>query len=236
MEENWALVEEARRRVSGRRPRELGILFLYHKTCDVTERNLESLERSGHLVIPISMERGAYFSSGYWLEQTPFWGDLTGYDPRRCWYNMDACYYEYYRRRNENCKRWLLAEWDVLCKGRVEDFYGNLWDEDFVAATIHPPEGSRWHWFKEVESLPYYMRGRAFGASPLAGVLLSDDCMERIVRESWRIDAFCELRIATLARFAGLLPIRNPRARGKLKWRPSPVVDGDGLWHPVKEM
>jgi len=233
--ENEELVKDARERVQGGVLHELGILFLYHKTDKVTNRNLGSFVSSNphHCIVPISVQKGMYFQSGYWLEHAEAWERLTNYEPKRCWYNMDMAYYEYYRMRRENCKRWLLVEWDVYCNGRVEDFFGTLWNEDFVSSNVHRPGGG-WNWFKETRLLPDAVRPYAMGISPLAGTLVSDACMERMVLDSWMLDVFCELRMATLATQGGFKIKAHAKGASKVRWRVPPVVDGKGLWHPVK--
>jgi len=234
-QQNAELVGEARRRVGGRDPAELGILFTYHKINKVMKRNLASLMAHNlwATTIPIATMQPS-LPSGVRMEKNPFWSQLTGDAGDRCWANVDAVYYEFYRRREVNCRRWLLAEWDVFCNGDIRDFFGSLWGEDFVVIDIPKPG---WHWFKDVKLLPENLRQKAFGMSPLACSLLSDEAMEKIVLGSWWIDrtVFCELRIATIANAAGVKITPNPSAKPNIKSSGRPAVTGEGLWHPMKE-
>lgn len=239
IDENLALVEDARRRVSTRAASELGILFAYHRLGPVVERNLGSLSElnSDATVIPIATTEGLNVSSGFWAYDNRFWFNLTGgLDSKLSWYNLDALYYEYYRRRNDNCKRWLLAEWDVFCNGSIKDYFGSLWDAPFVSTDIHE-KGSGWFWFCDTDKMPNDVRKFATGLSPLAGTLISDAALEKIVLNSWWIDrpVFCELRLGTIARFSGVEMFPNPNGRGKVIWRPKPIIEGKGLWHPMKD-
>ena len=234
-EENEKLVMEARQRVSSLPQKEIGVIFATHRMCETTNKNFESFKESNPDAEVILVNTSSPpLSFGDNFDTNDFWVTLNSSDENLKWSNSDALYYEYYRRRNVNCKRWLLAEWDLFCNGDLREFFGPLWDNPFVSSDIHLP-GDGWYWFKDVENLPKEAQKFAAGISPLTGTLISDECMEKIVRESWwvRYPVFCELRIATLARMAGYEPVSNPNGQG-VRWRPRPVILGPGLWHPMK--
>lgn len=231
-QENERIVKEARERVSKKEQSEIGVLFTYHRTCDVARKNLSSFSESNPKakVVPIC-SMGKRLPVGFSLLDNAFWNQLTGLDPKMCWRNTDATYYEYYRRRNLNCKRWLLVEWDIFCNGDLEKFFGDFWDKPLVSTKI---AGSGWCWFREAHAMPPEAQKFASGCAPLAGTLVSDECMEKIVLGSWWAEntVFCELRIATLAKMAGF-ELSQHRFHGVV-CKTKPTIEGPGLWHPVK--
>jgi len=236
-EENERLVLEARKMVSSIPAKELGVIFLSHRTCGATYRNYSAFKEfnpsADVVMVNLASPR---FPFGYDFSSNDFCRRLTHGDKELWWINEDALYYEYYRRREENCKRWLLAEWDLFCNGDVKDFFGPLWDKPFVSADIHSDIADGWYWFRDIDKLPKKAHKHAAGASILAGTLISDECMEKIVLESWWVGlpVFCELRIATLAKMAGFELNLNQNAQG-LRWKIKPAITGRGLWHPMKE-
>lgn len=239
IEQNRKLVEEARHRVSLKPAKDVGVLFTYHHTREPVGRNFRSFIDSnpGAAVEPLYLtDDRKMLSFGCALGTNGFWKELTNQEPAKCWHNIDAAYYEYYRRRQENCKRWLLAEWDMFCSGRLEEYFGQFWNDPFVAVNLSILEtGGDHNFFSEICNLPEEVKPFACASHPLAGTLISDECMEQIVLgSSWAGEksVFCEVRIATLARMAGFK--LSQRHFHGIRWRERPVVSGCGLWHPMK--
>jgi len=232
-DENGRLVEQARARVLCKPAKEIGVLFAYHHTRGPTNANFASFASSNpdSAVVPIRLSSGLVNFGYSRLKPNGFLRWLVGSNDRLYWRNLDAVYYEYYRERSENCKRWLLAEWDLFCNTDLEKFFGAFWDKPFVSTNI---TGPGWCWFDEVCNMPLEAQCFAAGCAPLAGTLISDECLEKIVLGSWWADrsVFCELRIATLARMSGFE--LSQHLFGGIGCEKRPEIKGPGLWHPIK--
>ena len=226
---------------------ELGIIFQYHLNDAVTNRNLEVLRRSNPgvpiVLINVQDDDGQSIPGSIKaVDCGPLgqrWSKYSAGQDR--WRNCDMPFLAWYSStlRTISCRRWILLEYDVYCSMSLLDFIKPTLHADVVAPTI--PMQSReptWNWFDEIPRFPLKMRPFACGLVPLVTTILSDAAISKIARFYLdnEIDAFCEIRLGTVAAYVGFTSVPNshPAARN-ISWCGSPkITDEQSIWHPVK--
>lgn len=222
---------------------ELGIVFCHHDTSPAAARNLEALRENNPGTPVFTLSARNPFPGGARMDELgeggAAWRALTRGDPRQEWRHCDWLGYAWTLSRRASCRRWLFAGWDVYSTMPVREFLGPVWDSPLAAVEWFRPDKDKWHWFREGAapgSDPSLLRGLC----PVCFYLCSDRAARAIAdlalaRRGW--DAFCELRLGTLARAAGLEADVIPGARATVSWRREGwKVEGRGVWHPVKSL
>jgi hypothetical protein len=225
---------------------DLCILFAYHRCDALTWHHYETLLRSnaGHRIIPITDDVPDHLPGSIDVHSFP--DPWPAADP---WRRCDTMLYRWFLHRTASAKRYLLLEYDCLCTVDAADAYRGVWDADVAARDVYLPGQGRdtrwgedirqeWSHFDEIDRLPPEDRPFAAGLVPMAGLLFSHRGLERIVDHTTRNDVFCELRIGTAARKAGLRPIAFPLAlRRTIRWDPHPAVPREpGIYHAIKSL
>ena len=222
----------------------LGIVFLHHRTDDVTLNNLRSFQHWNPAATIVTMSSEESLPGGYSIQNMPGWAERwrehTAKSDLRA-RSADLLVYAWYENRREHCHRWLLVEWDSYCACPVDKFFGELIERDLVASVVHLPgeNGESWWWFGERQSLPERLRSYAAGVTPFSFILVSDRALSAMCRmlPSGNLgNGNCELRFASLARACGFHPLANRQGAGRNDWRliPKNTQIGWGMWHPVK--
>ena len=155
--------------------------------------------------------------------------------------------YRWFLNRSVTAKRYLFLEYDCLCTADAASAYSEVWDADVAARDLYlPGQGQdtqcgqdvprEWYHFREIERLLPEDQPFAAALVPVAGMLFSHSGLESIVEHASRNDVFCELRLGTAARKAGLRPVTFPASlRGTIHWDPMPSVPREpGIYHAVK--
>lgn len=245
---------------------EVGIVFVHHSTGPSTSNNLALVcaLNPDAVVVTLSQE-GDTFRGGYnsreltdrkwgayrrkWNEygwKQALFGDRGAQQRGFIWRNADLALYQWYTRRKEQAKRWVILEWDVLCTVGVREFYAEVWDADLAAVNVKRRESSPdWVFFSasELGKLPARFRPFATGVTPLAGLLISDRALSSVVEviagEAGFRDSFCELRLGTAAVASGFVPVELP-ASAKATLQDDHTfavesIEGKGIWHKVKD-
>jgi hypothetical protein len=157
--------------------------------------------------------------------------------------------YRWFSQRTVTAERYLLLEYDCLCTVDAAQAYQDVWNADVAARDAYlPGQGldtlggedvqREWFNFREIDRLPVADRPFAAGLAPFAGMLFSHLGLESIVANATTNDVFCELRLGTAARKAGLRPaVFPPSLRRTIRWDPHPCVpDEPGVYHAIKSV
>lgn len=224
----------------------LGIIFLHHKTDDVTINNLQSFKKWNPDAVFVTMSPDEALPGGYSIQNMPDWLEkwkVQTSKPDMLAKSTDLLIYAWYANRKENCEKWLIVEWDTFCNCSVEDYFGQLIEQDLVGAYIQVLGKDNWYWFPQLNSFPEILHKNAAGIVPMSLVLVSDTALNSIYKS---LDVFNnnfgagngELRFATLAKFAGHEAIHNSIGAGinepiKL---PENLYIKHGMFHPIKHV
>jgi hypothetical protein len=156
---------------------------------------------------------------------------------RSAWWHSDKVLYDLYRRK-PNFEWYLYSEWDVFCNIELSKMIEPVKQYQILAHRVCYPTLDVVAWehdkrFLPPETVPYMAQAR-----PLAGIAVRNDALERLAapHSLHSSGAFCEVRLATLARIHGLSMAQYPLYSHKL-WTfgltPGHITS-EGLWHPVK--
>ena len=217
---------------------EVGILFLHHEFTEVVQRHYDLVRyhNPDALVIPIASGRTFVPGSHLLTVEDGLWYQHGRHNPK--WY-ADLMIYQWYERRQYFCRKWIIVEYDTRCNIAFRDFFQDVWDQPAVAPTVYIPSADpAWHWFSaDATAIPVHMRHNMAGMSPMSCLLFADNVLDAMV-STFRIRIFHannELRLGTLAKHVGAMPVAVPHIKGKVVWQ---LFDDDptqpGIWHPVK--
>lgn len=221
----------------------LGIVFLHHRTDEVTLNNLESFRRWNPDATIVTVSPTTALAGGYSIEQfadyKKIWDRHTASVHLRA-RSADLLLYGWYLNRKEECERWLVVEWDTYCTTKVEKFFEADWERDLVVSRVRwPLKDPGWYWWKSHASLPPDLHRFAAGTVPFSCILIKDAALTAIVEKvPWDQLGECngELRFGTLANACGFPPIEVSSGKEFIDWEPlaptSKLVGG--LFHPVK--
>lgn len=214
---------------------ELCVLFAYHKVDALTLYHLDLLKRHNpnYLVIPITDDVPEHLPDGVDVKDFPDpWPKV---DP---WRRCDTMLYRWFLNRKVSAKRYVYLEYDCLCTQDLAISYRDVWNAEVAARDLVTPGVPLWMWFQEADRYPAEDRAFIAGLSPLAGVFFSHDALERTVEHVIRADVFCELRIGTAAKKAGLtITTFPPELRANIQYNPhARVPTGKGIFHAVKSI
>ncbi len=246
---------------------EVAVLFTHHADNAATRNNLAVLRHHnpGVPVIPMS-QWGVTLKDGYnasqmtagWRRLLPSFRTSRGikgmidrwrqkFEPRWIWRNADLSAYMWilWPSRPVQAKRWVIFEWDMYCNVRLADFYAGTWDAPVVSTFQQfPDKNPDFYYFNDAEKqrLPESLKPHLMATNPWAGMMFSDAALKGIanrVRELRFRNGFCELRVGTVARSLGFMPVpnANPLASRTLRSVPEFEVremDVASVWHKVK--
>ena len=219
---------------------QLTILFLHHRSDEVTRRRLQRLET---LNPGVPIVRLTYGSNDV-LPGTFDAAKVSEFAGENGWHGTDLMLYAWYRHRRDvptEADRYVVAEWDMVYRVSMAEFYSETWNEDVVGAQVFYC-GPHWHWdwFGEcLPRLPVEMRPFAAALVPLAGVMLSNRALAAIAQGSIPRGVFSECRLATLAAYHGFDMVELPYSKKRnITWREEFVRrDKDTkAYHPVKQL
>jgi len=214
----------------------LGILFLHHHIDDVVRNNLSSILRHNPGATVVTMSAGAPFPGGYALDATPKIKKLHSANPRR---SSDWLLCSWFAQRQEKCRKWWIAEWDVHCTTSLRDYYRPVWKFPFVASSVQRPSREMdWRWFAEAKDIPEKFRAHAMGMVPFV-FLISDDVLAYICTTMLETPFFAgngELRFCTVANWCGFPPCAYSPPTDYIVCYipPRALPKGKGIFHPVK--
>ena len=162
---------------------------------------------------------------------------LEGEALRVAWRHGDRPLLEWWETKGRftDAERVVFVEWDVKFSAAVDDVFPR--GADFLGPDVHEL-GDGWMWWDELERLPAGLRKHAMGIAPLSVLMFSRRCLEAmrlhpLKEEAMAADAFCEMRIATLATAAGYAP-RECRGLKNVQLVNRDPGSAAGVWHPVK--
>ena len=219
---------------------QLTILFVHHRSDDVTRRRVQRLET---LNPGVPIVRLTYGSSDV-LPGTFNAADVSEFAGESGWHALDLVLYAWYRHRRDaqtEAERYVMAEWDMVYRVSMAEFYRETWNEDIVGAQVFYC-GPHWHWdwFGPcLPRLPAEMRPFAAALVPMAGVMLSNRALATIARGPIPRGIFSECRLATLAAYHGFDLVELPYAKKRnITWKQDFVrMDKDTqAYHPVKQL
>jgi hypothetical protein len=224
---------------------ELCILFSYHADDELTLRHYRELRRSNpaYPIVPlVDEDLATYLPDSVDVRKLP-----DRWPAAKPWRRCDTKLYRWFENRSLDARRYVLLEYDCLVTVDLAHAYREIWDADVAARDYFLPgdrsdtregesTGKEWYFFREVRSLDREDRPHAAGLVPLACTFFSHRGLERIVANLTRRDVFCELRLGTAARKAGLTVTRFPESlRATVRWDPIvPPASPAGVYHAVK--
>lgn len=229
---------------------ELCILFAYHKLDELTIKHFELLKQHNprHHIIPITDKISKYLPGT--IDVNVFhdpWAKAFPWRKTHPWRRCDTMLYRWFMNRTISAERYLLLEYDCLCTVDVADAYADVWNADVAARDFYIPGQGRhpisgeyvneeWPHFQDIGKLPSADRPYAAGLSPVAGMFFSHHGLQSIVRNATRSDVFCELRLGTAARKAGLNIVEFPPSlKQTIWWDPYPFTPQvPGVYHAIK--
>jgi hypothetical protein len=213
------------------------ILFAYYGGAqrEALEQNLDRLRRfnAGVPIIPLIHDGTPTVEGSVDLSRAPCPWDTTDK-----WRSCDTMIYRWFPRRSVHAKRYVLCEWDTYSTTSVREFYAPVWDADVAAvdAFTHA-ERPDWWFFREIPLLGK-LAPFAGAVVPFSGTMFSAAALEAICRGPILPTPFCELRVGTLARHAGLRLTPMPFAKPFISWTPHEIrlSEAPGIYHPVKQL
>ena len=225
---------------------EFGIVFLHHRTDDVTLNNLATF-REWNPGVPLVTVSGSSerIEGGYSIEDFPEeavqWRRHTSDEELRG-RSVDLLVYAWHRNRRERARHWVLVEWDAYCGMPLAEFFAPVREHDLVAPAVRwPARDPEWHWFHKKWTLPEWLAAKAVGVMPFCFLRVADAVLEEMVRlVPWDQLGRCnsELRFGSLAHAAGFIPTSHPSVHWNIGWQPiregTPIDAAPGMWHPVK--
>lgn len=213
------------------------ILFMYYGAAlrDVLTANLSRLRRlnPGASIIPLIHDGDPFVAGSVDVRRYPCPWDTTD-----AWASCDTMLYRWFPDRAVRARRYVVCEWDTYATVSIPEFYAGVWDADVAAVEVVTREDAPdWLWFRYIPWLGA-LADYASGLTPFSGTLFSAAALEAICRGPIIRDAFCELRVATLANHAGLTLTPMPFARGYISHDPTriKVSAAPGIYHPVKAL
>lgn len=217
--------------------KELCILYHYHSIDDLTLQHLNLIKENNpdDIVIPVTNDVDEYLPDTVDVNKFP-----SPWDTSSKWRSIDTTFYLWFLNREVSAKRYLILEYDCRCTMPLRDAYAEVWDADVSCRTFYTPENKpNWGWFKkeEVNKLDPEDRPYIAGVVPYVATLFSHDGATRTIENLTYNDVFCELRMGTAIRKAGLQVQTFPESLKKTIYATTTKLDlsKPGIYHPVKE-
>lgn len=219
-------------------PAELCILFLYHKTDEVTHRHLDFFtwfNPQAEIVLIGHDLNDTLESPLRTIDVKQFNSPWDCSDP---WRSLDGLIYTWFVNSNTTAKRYLVAEYDIHCTMPIDAAYKDVWHADVAAKTFFLQNAyPEWVWFSEIPSLTQHEMPFAAGTAPFGGMLFSHRALEVLSKEASRENIFSEFRVGTTAYKNGLNIQSFPERLAKTT--DHRIRDFDfskpGVFHPVKK-
>ncbi len=168
--------------------------------------------------------------------------DVRGYpcpwDTTDTWASCDTMIYRWFPSREIHARRYIVCEWDTFATTSMPEFYAGAWDADVGVVNVVTRESNPdWLWFRQIPFLGE-MADYAMGLFPFSGTLLSFAALQAICSAPVIEDVFCELRLGTMANWAGLPLTPMPFARDMISYDAGLIrlSDAPGIYHPVKHL
>lgn len=202
------------------------VLFNYHRNDEITRFHFQKFLEAGPTIPLTCNYQGEPLPKSVDVKDCPsFW------DCSNPWASIDTQIYKWAKSSHFiEAKRYIIAEWDCLLIGSLQEFYGELWNTSVVCNFLKRRGPDKWFWFKEKGNI---------GVVPLAGILLSNEALKAISKEVEKPEyktRFCEGRLGSAAFNLGF-EIKELRKEGFLHGSRAgkPFPNEEGLYHPIKE-
>lgn len=215
---------------------ELCILFHYHRVDNLTLQHLHLLKQHNPDAVIIPVTHDVH-------EQLPHSVDVklfqSVWDTGNKWRSIDTTFYLWFINRQISAERYIIMEYDCRCTLPLREAYAAVWDAAVSCRSFYTLENKpNWGWFNpaELAKLAPDDRNYAAGVVPYACTLFSHAAAEQIVEHVTRQDVFCELRLGTAIRKAGLEVTPFPDTLRKTVFATPTHLDLEqpGIFHPVK--
>lgn len=180
----------------------LCVLFLHHRDDAVTRHHYELLcaHNPDAWIVPlVDAPRGA-LPGAVDVRDVPSPWDVTDK-----WRSCDAIIYRWFLSRPRDAERYLVLEWDCRVDVELLAYYRPWLDADVVAARVDDPLRDPGQlWFKDLVRLGPDDRPHAAVVKPIAGTLFTHAALTAVTALAAPGDVYCELRLGTAIRRAGL--------------------------------
>jgi hypothetical protein len=220
-------------------PHDVCLLFLHHKSDDLTRHNLASIRHHNPdvPVVPI------HCRDGNPCDPLPDSIEVPCTFKRGAnWQSADAIIYEWFRGPHVvQAERYIVLEWDTHATQHVRECYKDVWDKDAAGVNVMLRGRDSYSWFDtQTQFLPRDWWPHVAALSPLCGVMLSHRALADLAAEPLVDGVYCEVRIGTMLHWCGY-PLTSLAERGRtLEWIPSSqsrVIDPvPGIYHPVRTL
>jgi len=213
----------------------LVVLFMHHRDDALTRRHLALLRRAnpGAAIVPLADEPASSVPGTIDVSAWP-----SPWDTRDKWRSCDAMIYRWFAHRTVEAERYVVLEYDCRVDVDLRVFY-EAYSTDVVVGRWRLPErDASWHWFGQVARLDPEDRPFAAGVTPVAGLALTHAALEALCAHVTPRDVFCELRLGTAIRKAGLSVSELAGvARTRVDFREHPgLIVRPGFYHAVKRL
>ncbi len=225
------------------------ILFLHHKTCEVTLKNLNAFKKHNptKTIHTIGFEGFELLANSHVVYKNGIKypnNDLMVAKNRDWlyWSEIDILIYDFYIN-NPNYSRYIITEWDTYCNCSAEDFYGDLLYEDVLGhGIVNDTNIQDWCWYQFLNDEQKRI-SKLGGIGPVLIVYsnraLKD--MTDLVLKNPRVydNMFSELRMGTLARQSGYEPKQYMKNDTFVSWKYEFIrFDSKipGWYHPIKTL
>jgi hypothetical protein len=225
------------------------IIFLHHKTCDVTLNNLKQMKyhnpnkklytvgfdgfeliENSHIVDKNSV---VYPNNDMMISNNKDW---------LYWSEADLLIYNFYINY-PNYARYIITEWDVYCNCSAEEFYGDLYYEDILAhGVVNDTNIKDWSWY-------YFLNDQQRNIPNLGGIgpvliVFSNKALNDITNLATKNpryydNMFSELRMGTLASHCGYVPKQFMTNDTFVSWKYEFIkfdANVRGWYHPIKTL
>jgi hypothetical protein len=216
--------------------RSLCVVFLYHRCDELTAHHLRSVREHNPdaVVVPVTHDVPEHLPDGVDLARTPSRWPTD--DP---WRSCDTMLYRWFEHHRVEAERYVVCEYDVLCTQPFREAYAAHWAADVACRElVQWWDRPNWQWFQppEIARLPPEQQRFAAGVVPFTCAMFKRDALAAIVECAAPTDVFCELRLGTAVRKAGLRVSQfSGRLRQTVRWHPNTMNRSrPGIYHSVK--
>ncbi|MGD1907625.1 MAG: hypothetical protein ACFB0C_16785 [Leptolyngbyaceae cyanobacterium] len=216
--------------------KELCVLFHYHKVDPLTLQHFDLLKEHNPdaAIISVTSSISEYLPGSVDVDDFP-----SKWDTRNKWRAIDTTFYIWFLNRQVSAERYVIIEYDCRCTMPLKEAYAEVWDAQVSCRSFYTPETKPgWGWFneKEINNLDPSDRPYIAGVVPYACSFFSHEAAERMIENLTINDVFCELRMGTAIRKAGLTVTPFPPSLKQGVYSDTHPFDlsQPGVYHPVK--
>lgn len=213
---------------------DLIILFVYHNKDKINwdHYNLMKAHNKDALIIPLTDGNANYLPGTVDVSKCPIEIDVS-----RQWFNVDTILYRWFRNTNVFAKKYVVAEYDVLCEVPFQTFMADVWDAPMACKyTFTYGDHPDWNWFVQTVPLaPPEYKNHLAAAGQFALMMFKHETLKNICSLKIPDRMHAEMRIGTLANKVGVTPSVFPKS-GSIDYsymmidqQPYPTI-----YHPVK--